>query len=106
MAQPDFAPFLGFVLGQERNMAAIKIQLVVRKYLQKCRAKRQNQAAFVIQSVWRGYVARNQLRLQKEAQLRARQHEAATVIQVSELYILYVLMRLNPNTSDRPVHDK
>lgn len=58
-------------------------------YLQKRRAKRQNQAAFVIQSVWRGYVARNQRRLEKEAQLRARRREAATVIQVSEFHILY-----------------
>lgn len=87
-------------------MAAIKIQLVVRMYLQKCRAKRQNQAAFVIQSFWRGYVARNQLRLKKEAQLRAQQHEAATVIQVSEFYIHEDKKGLKRNTNDRPVHDK
>lgn len=87
-------------------MAAIKIQLVVRRYLQKCRAKRQNQAAAVIQSVWRGYVARNQLRLKKKAQLRARHHEAATVIQVSEFYICEDEMCLKPNTNDCPVHDK
>ncbi|XP_018526360.1 LOW QUALITY PROTEIN: abnormal spindle-like microcephaly-associated protein [Lates calcarifer] len=68
-------------LYKERNMAAAKIQLVVRSFLQKRRAKRQNQAATIIQSVWRGYAARNRLRLKKEAQLRALQHEAATVIQ-------------------------
>ncbi|GLD49535.1 abnormal spindle-like microcephaly-associated protein [Lates japonicus] len=68
-------------LYKERNMAAAKIQLVVRSFLQKCRAKRHNQAATVIQSVWRGYAARNRLRLKKEAQLWALQHEAATVIQ-------------------------
>ncbi|XP_029284980.1 abnormal spindle-like microcephaly-associated protein isoform X2 [Cottoperca gobio] len=68
-------------LYKERNMAAVKIQLVVRSFLQKRRAKRQNQAAVVIQSVWRGYVACNRLRLKKRAQLRALQHEAATVIQ-------------------------
>nr|XP_033478007.1 abnormal spindle-like microcephaly-associated protein [Epinephelus lanceolatus] len=68
-------------LYKERNMAAVKIQLVVRSFLQRRRAKRQNQAAVVIQSVWRGYTARNRLRLKKQAQLRALQHEAATVIQ-------------------------
>ncbi|XP_039984243.1 abnormal spindle-like microcephaly-associated protein isoform X1 [Xiphias gladius] len=68
-------------LYKERNTAALKIQLVVRSFLQKRRAKRQSRAAVVIQSVWRGYVARNRLRLKKEAQLRALQHQAATVIQ-------------------------
>uniref|UniRef100_A0A3B4V032 Assembly factor for spindle microtubules n=1 Tax=Seriola dumerili TaxID=41447 RepID=A0A3B4V032_SERDU len=68
-------------LYKERNVAAVKIQLVVRSFLQKRRAKRQNQAAVIIQSVWRGYVARNRLRLKKEAQLRALQHKAATIIQ-------------------------
>lgn len=63
-------------------MAALKIQTVVRNFLQKKRAKRQNQAAVTIQKVWRGYAARNRLRLKKKAQLRAQQHEAATVIQV------------------------
>lgn len=67
---------------QERNAAAAKIQLLVRSFLQKCRAKRQNQAAVVIQSAWRGYAARNRLRLKLEAQVRARQHVAAKVIQV------------------------
>ncbi|XP_039668150.1 abnormal spindle-like microcephaly-associated protein isoform X2 [Perca fluviatilis] len=68
-------------LYKERNMAAVKLQLCVRSFLQKRRAKRQNRAAVVIQSVWRGYVARNRLRLKKQAQLRALQHESATVIQ-------------------------
>ncbi|XP_042369980.1 abnormal spindle-like microcephaly-associated protein [Plectropomus leopardus] len=66
---------------KERNKAAMKIQLVVRSFLQRRRAKRQVLAATVIQSVWRGYAARNRLRLQKQAQRRALQHEAATVIQ-------------------------
>uniref|UniRef100_A0A671VSM3 Assembly factor for spindle microtubules n=1 Tax=Sparus aurata TaxID=8175 RepID=A0A671VSM3_SPAAU len=69
-------------LYKERNMAAVKIQLVVRSFLQRRRAKRQNQAAVIIQSIWRRYAARNRLRLKKEAQLRALQHEAAAVIQV------------------------
>uniref|UniRef100_A0A8C9YHZ5 Assembly factor for spindle microtubules n=1 Tax=Sander lucioperca TaxID=283035 RepID=A0A8C9YHZ5_SANLU len=52
-----------YKVGEERNMAAVKLQLVVRSFLQKRRAKRQSGAAVVIQSVWRGYVARNRLRL-------------------------------------------
>ncbi|XP_073332117.1 abnormal spindle-like microcephaly-associated protein [Pagrus major] len=68
-------------LYKERNMAAAKIQSLVRSFLQKRRAKRQNHAAVIIQSVWRGYAARNRLRLKKAAQLRALQHEAATLIQ-------------------------
>ncbi|XP_071342367.1 abnormal spindle-like microcephaly-associated protein [Trachinotus anak] len=68
-------------LYKERNMAAVKIQLVVRSFLQKRRAKKQNQAAVIIQTVWRGYAERNRLRLKKEAQLRALQHKAATIIQ-------------------------
>lgn len=63
-------------------MAAVKIQSAVRSFLQKRRAKRQNRAAVVIQSIWRGYLARNRLRLKKEAELRALQHQAATIIQV------------------------
>uniref|UniRef100_A0A8C2ZYF4 Assembly factor for spindle microtubules n=1 Tax=Cyclopterus lumpus TaxID=8103 RepID=A0A8C2ZYF4_CYCLU len=68
-------------LYKERNMAAMKIQLVVRSFLQKRRAERQTRAAVIIQSAWRGFLARNRLRLKKQAQLRALQHEAATVIQ-------------------------
>nr|XP_040040594.1 abnormal spindle-like microcephaly-associated protein [Gasterosteus aculeatus aculeatus] len=68
-------------LYEERNTAAMKIQLVVRSFLQKRRAKRQKEAAAVIQAVWRGFVARNRLRLQKQAHLRALQHQAATLIQ-------------------------
>ncbi|XP_070688412.1 abnormal spindle-like microcephaly-associated protein [Pempheris klunzingeri] len=78
-------------LYKERNMAAVKIQLVVRSFLQKRRAKRQNQAAVIIQSVWRGYAARNRMRLKKEAQLRALQHEAATVIQAQ--WRMFVTMK-------------
>uniref|UniRef100_A0A3P9QHW5 Assembly factor for spindle microtubules n=1 Tax=Poecilia reticulata TaxID=8081 RepID=A0A3P9QHW5_POERE len=69
------------LLFQERNKAAIKIQAAVRRFLLRSRAERQNRAAAVIQSVWRRYLARNRLRIQKEARLRALQHEAATVIQ-------------------------
>jgi len=68
-------------------MAAMKIQLVVRSFLQSRRAKRQTHAAVIIQSAWRGFLARNRLRLKKQAELRALHHEAATVIQVSVDYI-------------------
>ncbi|XP_041862907.1 abnormal spindle-like microcephaly-associated protein isoform X2 [Melanotaenia boesemani] len=68
-------------LYEERNKAAVKIQVVVRSFLQKRRVKRQNRAAVLIQSVWRGYVARNRLRLKKQAELWAMQHRAATLIQ-------------------------
>uniref|UniRef100_A0A3Q3L8L7 Calponin-homology (CH) domain-containing protein n=1 Tax=Labrus bergylta TaxID=56723 RepID=A0A3Q3L8L7_9LABR len=71
-------------LYKERNMAAGKIQLLVRSFLQRRRAQRQNEAAVLIQSLWRGYAARHRMRLQKEAQLRTLQHNAATVIQVAK----------------------
>ncbi|XP_068176408.1 abnormal spindle-like microcephaly-associated protein [Antennarius striatus] len=66
---------------QERNSAAVKIQLLVRTFLQRRRAERQNRAAVLIQSVWRGFATRNRLRLEKRAQLLALQHKAAAVIQ-------------------------
>lgn len=90
--------FVDIVLTQERNVAAGKIQLVVRSFLQKCRAKRQNRAAIIIQSVWRGYSACNRLRLKKQAQLRAQQYEAAVLIQVGAFYIR--------EDEDQAVHDK
>ncbi|XP_047192689.1 abnormal spindle-like microcephaly-associated protein isoform X2 [Scophthalmus maximus] len=68
-------------LYKERNMAAGKIQLLVRSFLQRRRAVRRSRAAVVIQSLWRGHAARNMLRLQEDARRRALQHEAATVIQ-------------------------
>uniref|UniRef100_A0A665TFE6 Abnormal spindle microtubule assembly n=1 Tax=Echeneis naucrates TaxID=173247 RepID=A0A665TFE6_ECHNA len=64
-----------------QNMAAVKIQLAVRNFLQKRRAKKKNQAAIIIQALWRGYVVRRRQRLKREAKLRALQDEAATTIQ-------------------------
>jgi len=69
----------------------MKIQAVVRSFLQKRRAKRRIKAAVLIQTVWRAYLARNRLRLQKEAQVRAMQHKAATVIQVG--FIMQLMMK-------------
>ncbi|XP_034035336.1 abnormal spindle-like microcephaly-associated protein [Thalassophryne amazonica] len=70
-------------LYQERNTAALKIQLAVRKFLQRRRAKRKIWALITIQSFWRGYMVRKALRLNREAKLRALQHSAATVIQAN-----------------------
>lgn len=82
MKNNDFVLCLDILWMQERNAAAVKIQLLVRNFLQKCRAKKQNRAAVVIQSAWRSYAARNRLRLKLEAEARAKQHRAAIVIQV------------------------
>ncbi|KAG7514195.1 abnormal spindle-like microcephaly-associated isoform X1 [Solea senegalensis] len=55
--------------------------LLTHDHVAKRRAEMQDRAAIIIQSVWRGHVARNRLRKKKEAQIRALQYEAATVIQ-------------------------
>lgn len=67
-------------------MAAVKIQAVVRRFLQKRRTEKQNRAVVVIQAMWRGFAARNRLKLEKEAQLRALQHKVATIIQVGTFF--------------------
>lgn len=82
MKNNEFVLCLDILWMQERNAAAVKIQLLVRNFLQKGRAKKQNRAAVVIQSAWRSYAARNRLRLKREAEVQARQHGAAIVIQV------------------------
>ncbi|XP_059924107.1 abnormal spindle-like microcephaly-associated protein isoform X2 [Gadus macrocephalus] len=69
------------VLYQQRNVAAAKIQVLVKSFLQRRRAERERSAAILIQARWRGYAARNALRLKREAQLWALQHNAATIIQ-------------------------
>ncbi|XP_035996706.1 abnormal spindle-like microcephaly-associated protein isoform X3 [Fundulus heteroclitus] len=69
------------LLYEERNTAAMKLQAVVRGFLRRRRAQRQTRAATIIQSFWRGHSARNRLRMQKEAELLALQHKAASVIQ-------------------------
>lgn len=79
------------VCVQERSMAAVKIQKVVRNFLQKQRAKKQNEAAVVIQAIWRGHAVRNWVRCETEARLQASQHKAAAVIQVGGFCIFLYL---------------
>ncbi|KAM6962532.1 abnormal spindle-like microcephaly-associated protein [Aplochiton taeniatus] len=68
-------------LYQERSVAAAKIQVQVRAFLQRRRAQRQRSAAVGIQAVWRGYAARNALRQKRRAEIQAVRHRAATLIQ-------------------------
>ncbi|XP_061680252.1 abnormal spindle-like microcephaly-associated protein isoform X2 [Syngnathoides biaculeatus] len=70
-----------FELYKERNRAAVKIQMVVKRFLQRCRGKKQNAASIVIQSAWRGFVTRKKLQMKKEAELHIIQNRAATIIQ-------------------------
>uniref|UniRef100_A0A3Q3DW27 Assembly factor for spindle microtubules n=1 Tax=Hippocampus comes TaxID=109280 RepID=A0A3Q3DW27_HIPCM len=66
---------------RERNVAAVKIQGAVKRFLQRCKARNQNAASVIIQSAWRGFVIRKRLRMEKEAELRIIQNQAATIIQ-------------------------
>ncbi|KAK0154627.1 Abnormal spindle-like microcephaly-associated [Merluccius polli] len=66
---------------QQRNVAAAKIQVLVKSFLQRRRAEREKSAAIVIQATWRGYAARNALRLKREAQRWALRHNSAMIIQ-------------------------
>lgn len=86
----DFAKhFCLLIWVQERNVAAVKIQRVVRKFLQKRRAEQQSLAATTIQAAWRGHAVRNRLRREREAQFQALLHKAATVIQVGGFCIFF-----------------
>uniref|UniRef100_A0A8C8MFQ7 Calponin-homology (CH) domain-containing protein n=1 Tax=Oncorhynchus tshawytscha TaxID=74940 RepID=A0A8C8MFQ7_ONCTS len=60
-------------LYQERTVAAGKIQVLVRQFLQRRRAVCQTAAAVRIQAAWRGYSVRNALTLRRKALLWARQ---------------------------------
>ncbi|KAI4876255.1 hypothetical protein NFI96_005175 [Prochilodus magdalenae] len=68
-------------LIQERNLAACKIQALVRSFIQKRRLNRQNRAATLIQAFWRGYSAQKELKSMKEAKRFAIQNRAAVLIQ-------------------------
>uniref|UniRef100_A0A8C1XAF1 Abnormal spindle microtubule assembly n=1 Tax=Cyprinus carpio TaxID=7962 RepID=A0A8C1XAF1_CYPCA len=69
-------------LIQQRNLAATKIQALVRKFILRRRMIRENKAAIMIQTFCRGYVAREKLRVLKKEKQFALQNAAATVIQV------------------------
>ncbi|XP_016129302.1 abnormal spindle-like microcephaly-associated protein [Sinocyclocheilus grahami] len=66
---------------QQKNLAATKIQAVVRKFILRRRMIQQNKAAIRIQKFWRGYVAQEKLRVLKNEKQFALQNAAATVIQ-------------------------
>uniref|UniRef100_A0A9J7YUT6 Assembly factor for spindle microtubules n=1 Tax=Cyprinus carpio carpio TaxID=630221 RepID=A0A9J7YUT6_CYPCA len=66
---------------RKKNLAATKIQAVVRKFILRRRMIQQNKAAIRIQTFWRGYVAREKLRVLKKEKQFAIQNAAATVIQ-------------------------
>ncbi|KAA0712294.1 Abnormal spindle-like microcephaly-associated protein -like protein [Triplophysa tibetana] len=66
---------------QQKNLAAAKIQALVRRFILKRRLIRQNKAAMVIQMSWRGHAARETFRMLKQEQLLAFQNAAAAVIQ-------------------------
>uniref|UniRef100_A0A8C1ZHK3 Abnormal spindle microtubule assembly n=1 Tax=Cyprinus carpio TaxID=7962 RepID=A0A8C1ZHK3_CYPCA len=68
-------------LIQQRNLAATKIQALVRKFILRRRMIRENKAAIMIQTFCRGYVAREKLRVLKKEKQFALQNAAATVIQ-------------------------
>lgn len=67
---------------QQKNLAATKIQALVRNFILRRRMFRQNKAAIKIQTFWRGYSAREKLRVLKKERDFALQNAAATVIQV------------------------
>ncbi|XP_057182279.1 abnormal spindle-like microcephaly-associated protein [Triplophysa rosa] len=68
-------------LNRKKNLAAAKIQALVRRFILKRRLIRQNKAAIVIQTSWRGHAACETLRMLKQEKQFAHQNAAATVIQ-------------------------
>ncbi|XP_051551033.1 abnormal spindle-like microcephaly-associated protein homolog isoform X4 [Myxocyprinus asiaticus] len=68
-------------LIQQKNLAASKIQALVRTFIVRKRLIRQKKAAVMIQVFWRGYAAREKLRVLKQERHFAIQNAAATVIQ-------------------------
>uniref|UniRef100_A0A672PJ10 Abnormal spindle-like microcephaly-associated protein homolog n=1 Tax=Sinocyclocheilus grahami TaxID=75366 RepID=A0A672PJ10_SINGR len=78
---------------QQKNLAATKIQAVVRKFILRRRMIQQNKAAIRIQKFWRGYVAQEKLRVLKNEKQFALQNAAATVIQVfSRQYVTQLIL--------------
>lgn len=76
---------------QQKNLAATKIQGLVRTFILRRRMAREHEAAIKIQTFWRGYNAREKLRVLKKERDFALQNAAATVIQVcSGIYIIKI----------------
>ncbi|XP_043079329.1 LOW QUALITY PROTEIN: abnormal spindle-like microcephaly-associated protein [Puntigrus tetrazona] len=87
-------------LIQERNLAATKIQALVRKFILRRRMIRQNKAAIMIQTFWRGYVAQEKLRVLKNKKRLALKNAAATVIQKTyKAWRIQSLLKKNHATS-------
>ncbi len=88
----DFLSYIEYALyAQQRNLAATKIQALVRKFILRRRMVRQNKAAIMIQTFLRGYVAQEKLRVLKKEKQFALQNAAATVIQVYSGLRQYVI---------------
>ncbi|XP_073669678.1 abnormal spindle-like microcephaly-associated protein isoform X2 [Paramisgurnus dabryanus] len=68
-------------LNRQKNLAATKIQTLVRSFIMKRRLIRQNKAAIVIQAFWRRHAAQEMLRVLKQEREFALQNAAATLIQ-------------------------
>ncbi|XP_067272183.1 abnormal spindle-like microcephaly-associated protein [Pseudorasbora parva] len=68
-------------LIRQKNLAATKIQALVRKFISRRRMIRQNKAAIKIQTFLRGYSAREKLRVLRKERDFALQNAAAIVIQ-------------------------
>lgn len=73
---------------KQKNLAAAKIQALVRRFILKRRLIRQNKAAIVIQTSWRGHAARETLRMLRQKKQFAVQNAAATVIQVCSGFVM------------------
>nr|XP_055073870.1 abnormal spindle-like microcephaly-associated protein [Misgurnus anguillicaudatus] len=68
-------------LNRQKNLAASKIQTLVRRFIMKRRLIQQNKAAIVIQAFWRRHAAQEMLRALKQEREFALQNAAATLIQ-------------------------
>uniref|UniRef100_A0A3B4C9Z9 Calponin-homology (CH) domain-containing protein n=1 Tax=Pygocentrus nattereri TaxID=42514 RepID=A0A3B4C9Z9_PYGNA len=68
-------------LNQQRNLAACKIQALVRSFIQKRRVKRHNRAATTIQAFWRGFSAQKDKRYYQK--LLWEKKRAAVVLQAA-----------------------
>nr|XP_023650446.1 abnormal spindle-like microcephaly-associated protein [Paramormyrops kingsleyae] len=68
-------------LLKEKNIAAVKIQVAVKRFLLRRREERLQASAIVLQAAWRGHLVRQEIRQQRMEKLRILQDSAAIVIQ-------------------------